>query len=67
FHLDKVKYLGTFIEIEAIDRDGTIGNEKLRQQCEDYLREFDIKNSELIAISYSDMLNKLITTFHNSL
>ncbi|HLS30246.1 MAG TPA: class IV adenylate cyclase [Flavobacteriaceae bacterium] len=29
FHIDKVKTLGTFVEIEAIDQDGTIGKEKL--------------------------------------
>ena len=57
FHLDEVKSLGTFIEIEAIDSDGTIGKQKLREQCEFYLKEFNIKNSNLIALSYSDMLN----------
>lgn len=29
FHIDTVKNLGTFMEIEAIDSDGTFGKEKL--------------------------------------
>ena len=38
FHLDTVEGLGTFVEIEAIDRDGTIGRERLQAQCEQYLQ-----------------------------
>lgn len=56
FHLDNVAGLGTFAEIEAIDKDGTIGREKLREQCEFYLKLFDIKESDLLSDSYSDML-----------
>ncbi len=56
FHLDIVKYLGTFLEIEAIDKDGAIGKEKLQNQCMSYLNKFDIKESDLIALSYSDLL-----------
>ncbi len=33
FHIDNVKELGTFIEIEAIDTKGTIGKEKLLNQA----------------------------------
>ena len=60
-HLDDVKDLGTFIEIEAIDKDGTIGREKLQQQCEFYLQKFAIKASDLIAMSYSDMLSRRLS------
>ena len=56
FHLDNVNYLGTFIEIEAIDNKGKIGKEKLQKQCEYYLKKFNIKDSQLVATSYSDML-----------
>lgn len=56
FHVDQVKKLGSFIEIEAIDEDGSIGNEKLREQCQQYLDLFEIKDENLIAESYSDML-----------
>ncbi len=56
FHVDTVKKLGNFVEIEAIDEDGTIGETKLREQCQTYLQLFDISEDQLIAHSYSDML-----------
>lgn len=49
FHLDSVVNLGTFIEIEAIDRDDTLGKDKLQEQCNYYLKLFAIKESDLIA------------------
>ncbi|HNW71532.1 MAG TPA: class IV adenylate cyclase [Candidatus Paceibacterota bacterium] len=56
FHIDTVQELGTFIEIEAIDDDGSIGKNKLLQQCNEYLKLFDISESDLISVSYSDLL-----------
>jgi len=56
FHLDNVVGLGTFVEIEAIDKDGTIGNEKLLEQCNYYLNLLLILKEDLIATSYSDLL-----------
>jgi len=56
FHIDQVKDLGTFIEIEAIDKEGTIGLEKLHLQCEYYLNLFDISQDHLVSVSYSDLL-----------
>jgi predicted adenylyl cyclase CyaB len=58
FHIDTVKDLGTFVEIEAIDEDGTIGKEKLQSQCENYLKIFNIQEKELLDSSYSDLLIK---------
>lgn len=56
FHIDEVPGLGTFIEIEAgnvlIDKTET----ELREQCNFYLKEFGIKEEDLVADSYSDML-----------
>jgi adenylate cyclase, class 2 len=46
FHFDVVDALGTFIEVEAIDRDGSIGIATLQQQ-------------QYIAVSYSDMLTQV--------
>jgi predicted adenylyl cyclase CyaB len=56
FHIDNVRNLGSFVEIEAIDRDGTIGIEKLTEQCNYYMNLFKIEKNDLIDISYSDMM-----------
>ena len=56
FHLDVVEGLGHFIEVEAIDKDATIGIEKLHGQCNQYAHLFNILPSAYVAYSYSDML-----------
>ena len=43
------------MEIEAIDRDGSIGEEKLQRQCQYYLDLFKITNDNLVEVSYSDL------------
>ncbi|MFZ1527693.1 MAG: class IV adenylate cyclase [Ferruginibacter sp.] len=55
FHFDVVKGLGEFIEVEAIDTDGSIGKEKLQQQCDHYAAFFEIKQQDYQPVSYSDM------------
>ena len=56
FHVDEVKGLGHFMEIEAIDSDDSIGEEKLLEQCQFYLNLLGIQNDDLIENSYSDLL-----------
>jgi len=56
FHLDNVVGLGTFVEIEAIDKEGTLGNEKLLEQCNYYLNLLLVSKEDLLATSYSDLL-----------
>ena len=56
FHLDQVKELGTFVEIEAIDFDGSIGESKLLEQCQYYMKLLAITDEDLIENSYSDLL-----------
>lgn len=56
FHLDKVDRLGTFVEIEAIDKDGTLGQAILQKQCRQYMELLKIKEEDLLAVSYSDLL-----------
>lgn len=58
FHIDEVDELGYFVEIEAIDKNGTIGRDALQEQCTYYMKLFDIAENELVPISYSDMLLK---------
>ena len=56
FHVDVVEGLGTFMEIEAIDKDGGIGKDKLYEQCKKYLADLGIKDEDLLEGSYSDLL-----------
>jgi adenylate cyclase, class 2 len=56
FHIDVVRDLGTFVEIEAIDTDGSIGKEKLYEQCNRYLQLFGTMTADLVPVSYSDLL-----------
>lgn len=58
FHFDEVSHLGSFVEVEAIDKDGTIGIKKLKEQCNIYIQLFDISKDQFIAESYSDLLVK---------
>ncbi len=55
FHLDKVKDLGEFVEIEAIG-DDKANKDDLMKQCKFYLNLFNISNKDLVPVSYSDML-----------
>ena len=55
-HLDEVLGLGTFVEIEAIDDDGTRPLETLRAQCEELMAAFGVHAADLVARSYSDLL-----------
>ena len=66
FHLDNVKDLGTFVEIEARDPEGRVGKEKLLEQCKSYLDLFGIKKEDLLAGSYSDMMLERKTKSKNS-
>lgn len=56
FHIDLVRDLGRFVEIEAIDKDGSIGKEKLKKQCREYIDLFGISEEDLIEKSYSDLI-----------
>jgi predicted adenylyl cyclase CyaB len=58
FHLDQVEELGNFVEIEAIDKDGSLGEITLHEQCDRFLNLFEIEDKDLIDCSYSDMLLK---------
>jgi predicted adenylyl cyclase CyaB len=56
FHLDEVKTLGTFIEIEAIDNDGSRSEKQLEAQCQQYIELFEIRKEDLLENSYSDLV-----------
>ena len=56
FHIDEVPGLGSFVEIEAGNVLADLTAEELKEQCDFYLKEFGIKEEDLIDVSYSDML-----------
>lgn len=56
FHFDAVDGLGNFVEVEAIDKDGSIGLEKLKEQCRYYQALLGVRQDDFIAESYSDLV-----------
>ena len=56
FHIDRVKKLGSFVEIEVFGS-GSVAL-KLRKQCEFYQKLLGIRPEDLLADSYSDQILK---------
>lgn len=56
FHFDKVEGLGSFIEVEAIDKTGTAGHDTIKDQCDKYASFFEIEDGDYVSQSYSDLL-----------
>ncbi len=56
FHIDRVEGLGQFVEIEAIDSEGTLSQEQLLAQCQSFQAGLGIQPRDLVAESYSDLL-----------
>jgi len=59
FHLDHVKDLGSFIEIEVIDEYGVLNEGDMFKTCQYYMNLFLIEKAHLIENSYSDMILNL--------
>ncbi len=55
FHIDRVKGLGTFVEIEAQDAGGRHGKRELRAQCGAYAGILEITERDLVSGSYAEM------------
>ena len=56
FHFDVVEGLGTFVEVEAIDSDGGYDVDMLKKQCDEYFRFFGLRESDLVDVSYCDLI-----------
>lgn len=56
FYLDEVLGLGFFVEIEAIDIDGSIGEEQLELQCARYKQALQISDAAVLTRPYCDMM-----------
>jgi adenylate cyclase, class 2 len=57
-HIDEVEGLGSFTEIEAAG-DGNADRSALLAQCRELMEAFGIREDELVAESYSDLLTKV--------
>lgn len=55
-HLDKLQELGFFVEIEASNLNKNNSQEELLEQCNFFMKEFEIRDEDLLQDSYSDMM-----------
>ena len=53
-HLDRVRRLGNFLEVEAISRAGDL--KKIRSQARQFQKLFGITVKDIVAESYSDLI-----------
>jgi len=53
-HLDRVRQLGKFLEVEAISRTGDV--KKIRSQARHFQQLFSITAKDIVAESYSDLI-----------
>src|SRR5208337_4922883 len=53
-HLDRVRRLGNFLEVEAISRVGDV--KKVRSQARQFQKLFGISAKDIVAESYSDLI-----------
>ena len=58
FHLDQVHGLGSYLEIEAIDREGLRTHAHLQEQCAGYVAALGLGAEQLEARSYRDLLGE---------
>jgi len=53
-HLDEVAGLGKFLEVEAIGK--AEDRAKLQRQCDEFVRDFEVRREDFVEGSYSDLL-----------
>lgn len=58
-HLDDVPRLGTFVELEAVDTDGTASETDLRAACDALMRDLQLPEEGLVEGSYADFVRAL--------
>lgn len=56
FHFDEVVGLGTFIEVEVIDKDGSLNVDDMKRDCDYFFNFFNLSQSQLVDRSYSDLI-----------
>lgn len=53
-HVDRVRGLGKFVEVEAISRGSDL--RRIRRQAQEFQKLFEIRASDLVPQSYSDLI-----------
>src|SRR5437870_3731240 len=53
-HLDRVRGLGRFVEVEAISRSGRV--RRVREQARNFQKVFGVTRSDIVPESYSDLV-----------
>lgn len=61
FHIDEVKGLGNFLEIEVTDLDDKLSVEDMEATCNKFISYLGVKKEQLKAKSYSDMMLQIIS------
>jgi adenylate cyclase class 2 len=56
FHIDEVESLGSFMEIEVTDMEDRLSLDEMQKTCRRYLQLLRIDDKDLVAHSYSDLL-----------
>lgn len=59
FHFDVVQNLGTFLEVEAIDRNDELSIGYLKNQRDKYFNFFELTEKDVVDKSYSDLVIEL--------
>ena len=59
FHFDVVQNLGTFLEVEAIDRKEEFSIGYLKNQCDKYFNFLGLTEKDVVDKSYSDLIIEL--------
>lgn len=55
-HVDEVPGLGSFVEVEIIADRNRANEKNMRKRCDEWMRQLDVHDEDLISSSYSDML-----------
>jgi predicted adenylyl cyclase CyaB len=53
-HLDRVRGLGQFLEVEAMSRSGNLA--QVRQQAKDFQKRFAVRDDDMVPESYADLV-----------
>ncbi|MCB9092363.1 MAG: VOC family protein [Halobacteriovoraceae bacterium] len=65
FHVDQVERLGSFVEVEVIDEGSNLDPKELHEKCSHYAQLLNIRKSDYLDCSYSDLLLEMNKDFES--